>query len=202
MPVVTAVLPSFAEHAASREDAPAAADVELVARARAGDLRARELIYRHHVQVVARTARRLLRERADAEDVVQETFVIAFEQLDRLDQPGALRGWLVRIAISRVHRRFRWHRWTRLWTDRELDASLYDQASPDASPAQRAELALIDRVLGEMALKLRIPWVLRHVLGESLDDVAAGCGCSLATVKRRLAAAEALVAKHVDGGRL
>jgi RNA polymerase sigma-70 factor (ECF subfamily) len=48
-----------------------------------------------------------------------------------------------------------------------------------------------------MPLKLRTPWVLRHVIGCSLDDVAAACACSLATVKRRITAAEEIVDKHV-----
>jgi RNA polymerase sigma-70 factor (ECF subfamily) len=84
-----------------------------------------------------------------------------------------------------------------LWAGAELEASLHDQASNDASPEQRAELALVDRALSRMPLKLRTPWVLRHVLGERLEDVAAACNCSLATVKRRLAEAETVVADHL-----
>jgi len=174
-------------------------DSELVRRARERDDWATEAIYRRYVGLVASTAQRLLRSDGDVDDVVQETFLIAFEQLDRLVEPAALRGWLAQIAVSRVHRRFRWRKWTRLWSAVELEASLHDQASADASPEQRAELALIDRALGKLALKLRTPWVLRHVIGYQLDDIATACECSLATVKRRLAEADALVAKFLEG---
>jgi RNA polymerase sigma-70 factor, ECF subfamily len=177
----------------------AISDGELVRRCRTGDAWASELMFRRHVAMVAGVAQRLLRAEAEVDDVVQETFLIALEQLERLADPAALRGWLARIALSRVHRRFRWRKWTRLWSGAELEASLHDQASADASPEQRAELALIDRALRRMSLKLRTPWVLRHVIGYQLDDIATACECSLATVKRRLAEAEAIVADHLGG---
>jgi len=174
-------------------------DAELVRRARERDEWATEMIYRRYVRLVASTAQRLLRSDGDVDDIVQETFLIAFEQLDRLVEPAALRGWLAQIAVSRVHRRFRWHKWTRLWSGVELEASLHDQASGEASPEQRAELALIDRALARMPLKLRTPWVLRHVIGYQLDDIATACQCSLATVKRRITDAEAIVKDHLGG---
>jgi RNA polymerase sigma-70 factor (ECF subfamily) len=180
--------------------APGTSDAELVTRARAGDAWATEAIYRRYVRRVASTAQRLLRDEADVDDIVQETFMIAFEKLDRLVEPAALRGWLCQIAVSRVHRRFRWRKWTRLWSAAELEASLHDQADTDASPEQRAELALIDRALGKMALKLRTPWVLRHVVGYQLEDIATACECSLATIKRRLGEAEAIVADYIGEG--
>jgi RNA polymerase sigma-70 factor, ECF subfamily len=173
-------------------------DAELVERARERDAWAIEAIYRRYAKLVASTAHRLLRSDVDVDDVVQDTFMIAFEQLDRLAEPAALRGWLAQIAVSRVHRRFRWRKWTRLWSGAELEASLHDQASSDASPEQIAELALIDRALGRMALKLRTPWVMRHVIGYRLEDIATACEASLATIKRRLVEAEAIVAAHLE----
>jgi RNA polymerase sigma-70 factor (ECF subfamily) len=172
-------------------------DAELVRRARERDDWAIEMIYRRYVGLVASTAQRILRSDGDVDDVIQETFLIAYEQLDRLVDPAALRGWLARIAVSRVHRRFRWRKWMRLWSGAELAASLHDQASTEASPEQRAELALIDRALARLPLRLRVPWVLRHVVGYQLDDIATACECSLATIKRRIADADAIVADHL-----
>jgi RNA polymerase sigma-70 factor (ECF subfamily) len=176
-------------------------DVELVRRARAGDAWAHEALYRRHVQRVARVAQRLLRDAAEVDDIVQETFLIAFEHIADLAEPAAVRGWLTRIAISRVHRRFRWRRWTRPWSNVELAASFEAQVSHDVSPDRRAELALLDRALSRVKLEVRIAWVLRRVLGDSLDEVADACSCSLATAKRRISAADAIVAQHVGGAR-
>jgi RNA polymerase sigma-70 factor, ECF subfamily len=176
-------------------------DIELVRRACAGDAWAHEAIYRRYVQRVARVAQRLLREPAEVDDIVQETFLIAFEHIAELAEPAAVRGWLTRIALSRVHRRFRWQRWTRPWSSVELAASFESQVSHAASPDHRAELALIDRALRRVKLEVRIEWTLRRVLGDSLDEVADACSCSLATAKRRIAAADAIVEQHVGGAR-
>ena len=184
--------------------AEAVSDAELVRRAREGSDWAIEMMYRRYSKLVAATAQRLLRSDADVDDVVQETFLIAFEKIDRLVEPAALRGWLAQIAVSRVHRRFRFRKVTRLWSAGELEASLHEQASTDATPEQRAELALIDRALGKLPLKLRTAWVMRHVVGYQLEDIATACECSLATIKRRIADADKLVAdflgERVTGG--
>ena len=172
------------------------ADAELVERARGGDGWAEEMIYRRHVAVVASTARRLLRDPSEAADVVQETFLIAFEKLGTLSEPAALRGWLARIAVSRVHRRWRWRR-LKLWGAAAEEESLLEVAAPGLSPSERAELAMIDDRLQEMPTKLRVPWVLRHVVGYSLDEVATACECSLASVKRYLSRAEAEIASAI-----
>ena len=64
----------------------------------------------------------------------------------------------------------------------------------------RALLARVYRALDDVPVKERIAWTLRHVEGESLDRVAALCGCSLATAKRRIAAAHGKLKKVVGDG--
>src|SRR5437867_4273653 len=148
-PRVPRVLPSPAKELLvldARADEPLA-DAELVRRAAQGDEWAHAMIYRRHVGLVAATARRLLRNASDVDDVVQETFLIVFEKLGDLLDAEVLRGWLVKIAISRVHRRFRWRRVVALLGGEGPEALLEEQASTEASPEQRAELALIDRAL-------------------------------------------------------
>lgn len=170
----------------------AVTDAELVERARRGDPWAEEMIYRRHVGRVASVARRLLRDPVEAADVVQDTFLIAFSRLGNLATPAALPGWLGRIAVSRVHRRWRWRR-LRFWSATEAGESLADVASPELGPEDRAELSLLDDRLARLPRKLRVPWVLRHVVGYSLDEVACACDCSLASVKRHLTRADELL---------
>lgn len=173
----------------------AVSDAELVRRARDRDPWAEETIYRRHAPHVASIARRLLRDAVEAADVVQETFLIGFEKLATLGEPAALRGWLARIAVSRVHRRWRWRR-LRFWSAVADDETLADVADAGVGPDRRAELALVDDALRTLPPKLRVPWVLRHVVGCSLDEVAVACDCSLASVKRYLGRAEAAVDAH------
>lgn len=174
-------------------------DSELVRRGRNGEPWAQEAIYRRYVLLVAGTARRLLRAPSDVDDVVQDTFLVAFAKLHTLADPEALRGWLVKIAVSRVHRRYRWRKFTSFLTEAYPPALLKQQAVGSASPEHLAELALIDRALAKVAVKLRIPWVLRHVLGLALEEIATACDCSLATAKRRIASVELVVTRFVEG---
>ncbi|HEV3030824.1 MAG TPA: sigma factor-like helix-turn-helix DNA-binding protein, partial [Polyangia bacterium] len=71
-------------------------------------------------------------------------------------------------------------------------------AAPGLHPETCAELALLDRVLARLRPDLRIAWMLRHVEGLELTEAAATCGCSLATIKRRLADADAVVRAHAS----
>ncbi len=170
-------------------------DAELVPRARAGDAWASRLLYRRHVGIAMQTALRTLRNRAEAEDVVQDAFMLAFSRLDQLREPGAFRGWLTRIVVSGVHRRLRQR------VVEPLDG-LDAEASPAASPAVRAELRLLDEVLDKLEAEDRVAWTLRYVLGYKVEEVADACECSRSTAKRRIQAAHAVVERHVSMGVL
>jgi RNA polymerase sigma-70 factor (ECF subfamily) len=175
-------------------------DAELVARALDGDRWSRDVLYRRHAPYLLAISVRLLSDHREGEEVVQDTFVRAFEQLGTLHDPAALRPWLARIAVSLVRRRLRRGRLLRsLGLDRSPDdATLAALAAPALRPDDRVELALVDRMLHRMPADLRIAWMLRRVEGLPLAQVASVCACSLATAKRRVAAADAEVARHVS----
>src|SRR5688572_15669302 len=121
-------------------------DADLVSRAAGGDRWSREMIYRRHAGLLLAIAARLLGNRGDAEEVVQDTFVTAFEQLRALRDPGALRAWLAQITVSLVRRRIRRGRLMRvLGLDRGADdATLAALAAPGTAPDERADLAMVD----------------------------------------------------------
>lgn len=174
-------------------------DGALVAAVLTGERAAEEQLYRRHAPSVLRLATRLLRSHEDAMDVLQDTFVTAFEDLDGLRDPDAFRAWVHRIAVRLVHRRFRRRRllgW--LGLSGKDDVSLESLADERASQEARMELRWLDRALLAVDDRDRIAWMLRNVEGLSLDEVAATCDCSLATVKRRIAAADAVVARHFE----
>ncbi|WP_143177362.1 RNA polymerase sigma factor [Cystobacter ferrugineus] len=185
--------------------ADALGDEELVRRILAGDSWAEELLYRRYVRSIWGMVLRLLRNSPDAEDVVQDTFATAFRELPRLRDAGALRGWLLRIAVRHVHRRLRGRRLRRflgLEQNEADEVTLESIAAEGLGVEARAELAMIDRVLARVPSEQRIAWLLRHVEGESLEEVARACACSLATVKRRIAAVDARLQSHVQAGEV
>jgi RNA polymerase sigma-70 factor (ECF subfamily) len=174
-------------------------DEELVERVLAGDRWAEEAFYRRHVDLVAATALRLLRNRAEAEDVVQETFLLAFENMHQLRDAQAVRGWLARVAVTRVHRRFRWNAVRKLigLGHAHQEDGLEACAASTLDGEARSELALVERALEALKTQERTAWLLRHAVGYSLEEIATACGCSLAAVKRRLQKADARVEQHV-----
>jgi RNA polymerase sigma-70 factor, ECF subfamily len=180
--------------------AEAFSDADLVARALGGDRWSRDVLYRRHAHHLLAISTRLLSSHTEGEEVVQDTFVVGFEQLGKLREPAALRAWLTRIAVNLVRRHLRRGRLLRiLGLDRGSDdATLESLAAPTLRPDDRAEFGLVDRVLRRIPSNQRIAWMLRRVEGLPLAEVASTCACSLATAKRRVAAVDAEVGRHVS----
>lgn len=158
-------------------------------------------IFAQHGRFVAQVVLRVLGRDADVDDVVQEVFLTALSGLSAVRSPQAVRAWLKTVAVRKAMRHLRRRR-LRLWLGLERSpphcgegdeaADPYARiAAPGCCPEQRALLRRVYRCLDELPAAERVAWTLRHVEGEPLDDVAALCGCSLATAKRRIAAAHA-----------
>lgn len=180
---------------------PAIEDVELVRRAREDDdAWARDVLFRRYIRDVAGLVTRLVGRRAEAEDIVQETMADALSGLRDLRDAASFRSWLLGIAVHRVRRAHRRRSVRRFFglDGGEDDASLFDLASPDASPDVLTELALVDAMLARLPVDERIAWSLRRVEGEPLESIAGIVGCSLATVKRRVDAVDVQLRHHLS----
>ena len=165
-------------------------DQALVERILDGDRWAQEALFRRYVEPLGSVVVRLLQSRSDAEDVVHDTFVTAFSQLHKLREPAAVKGWLMQIAVRKVHRRFRRQRLlSALGFEQRQDATYEVCVSAEAGPEVRAELALLDRRIQKLPTPERIAWVLRAVEGEPIKVIAQACDCSVSTAKRRIEAA-------------
>jgi RNA polymerase sigma-70 factor (ECF subfamily) len=193
-----------ARRATAAASSAAADEADLVARARDGAVAAQAELFRRHAPRLLPLLTRLLSSTADAEDALQDSFVTAFADLGKLRELEAFGGWLRRIAVHQAHRRFRRRRlWSAFGLQRGTaaggaDATLAALAVADAPPDVCAELTRLDGVLARLPSVNRAAWMLRYVEGYELVDVADSCGCSLATVKRRIAAAQARIAKHFE----
>src|SRR4051812_27697430 len=92
--------PTFADHAAP-------SDAELVTRMRRGDRAAFAAVIQSHNRRLFRIARGVIRDDAEAEDIVQEAYVRAFANLDRFRGEARLSTWLTRIALNEAVDRLR-----------------------------------------------------------------------------------------------
>src|SRR5215470_14133027 len=171
-------------------------DDALVHRILAGESALFERIMRRHNQRVFRAARAIVKDDAEAEDVMQETYTRAFTHLGQFRGEAQLGTWLVRIAVheafARVRRR---RRLAPLPPDDAVEAlSMFDRSTPTdpEHEANNAELRkLLERAIDELPETYRTIFVLREVEGLSTATTAECLGVSEEVVKTRLSRARA-----------
>ena len=138
---------------------------------------------------VAKIGRRILGASNEVDDLIQDVFLATVRDIHKLEDPARLAAWLGTVT-TRMAKRRRFRNSVRPAPSAEDPEQLLERANDDApSPESTADLASnIERVLS-LPDELRMPWVLKHVEGLTLEDVAQQCDCSLSTVQRRLQAA-------------
>lgn len=163
-------------------------DAALVHAFRRGDPGARAALYDRHAAHVHRVLYRILGFDRDLPDLHHDVFVRALQSLAKLDDPSTLKGWLTIIAVhvaqSAITRKKR-RRWLWFLPSEELPKAPANAPSGEVLDALRATYAVLDTLPAEE----RVAFALRFVDGMELTEVAAACGTSLATIKRRLARA-------------
>jgi len=157
-----------------------------VIRAQLGDDQAfMRLAERYHARLL-HYVRRLVRERATADDVVQETWVAAYRGLRRLRDPERLKPWLYGIARNQALNALRREERTRL----ELVGNEVLEAVPDGAHGDleiRAEhVAQVHRGLDGISPAHAEVLVLRYVDGLSYEEIAEITRTKLGTVRSRL----------------
>jgi RNA polymerase sigma-70 factor (ECF subfamily) len=158
-----------------------------------------ESAFRQYSGYVAAVATRLLGRDDEVDDVVQEVFLVALSGLARLREPDAVKGWLGTLTVRTSIRRLRRRR-VRSFFGLDEGSRYASLVSPNASPEQHALLSRIYSLLDDLPVNQRVAWTLRYVESHSLDEIGRLCNCSLATAKRRIAAAHETLGKAVRDG--
>jgi RNA polymerase sigma-70 factor (ECF subfamily) len=172
------------------------ADAELIRSILDGDRNAAEVLFRRHHALVAGLAFRLLAGDADVDDVAQDAFVEALRSLSRLDNPQAFASWMGSIVVRIVGKRLRRRRLLERLGLRRREAMDVDAfVSPSCPEGVASELRAVYHVLAQLKTETRLALVLRRVEGFTVEETAERMQLSTATVKRRLAEAEARLTK-------
>jgi RNA polymerase sigma-70 factor (ECF subfamily) len=150
-------------------------DARAVARAKQGDQSAfRELVERHG-RAVYRIAYRIAGRHEDAEEVVQETFIRAYRQLDRFEARASFSTWLYRIGFNCAIDYVRAHRQRESpETPETLERMAADAEarSPDDGVYAGQITSRVRDVLGALTPQERTAFVMRHLHGCSIDEIA------------------------------
>jgi RNA polymerase sigma-70 factor (ECF subfamily) len=172
-------------------------DDDIVDRVRGGCTDAFELLMRRHNQRLYRAVRAVLRDEAETEDVLQETYVRAFMHLDQFLGRARFATWLTRIAVHEaLHRRQRRARFT------DIDEVAETLASPSPGPERGAadgELRqFLEAAIDRLSADFRTVFVLRDVEGLSTAETAESLEIPAETVKTRLHRARRQLQQHLD----
>lgn len=152
-----------------------------------GDTVAFAVLVRRHAPVMRAYARRLLPGSADVDDVVQDAFITAWDQLAALDDPGRVRSWLLRITGRKAIDRIRSSRPLAELDGAELPAP--ERLSPPRRAEARAGIAALGEAINRLPDAQRECWVLRELGEYSYDEISEELGIPVSTVRGLLARA-------------
>ena len=158
-------------------------------------------LFRRYARYVATIGLRLLGRDDELDDLVQDVFIEAHRGLHQLRDLDAAKGWLARITVRRAVRRLRRRKVRAFFSLEALGQDAPVVADGADSPEERAVVAATYRRLAALPVQERVVWLLKNVEGETLDSIAALCGCSKATVQRRLRAAKAALGDERTQGK-
>jgi RNA polymerase sigma-70 factor (ECF subfamily) len=184
-------------------------DMALIERARRRDDAAFRLIMQRNNRRLYRVARSVLGDDAEAEDVVQETYVRAFAHLGEFRGDARLSTWLTRIALNEAlgRRRLRrpavdWERIDAINEQGEARVIVLPTARQDSDPeaaAARAEVRrLLEHAVDQLPDPFRVVFVLRDIEEMSTGETALQLGLRPETVKTRLHRARRLLRRALD----
>jgi RNA polymerase sigma-70 factor (ECF subfamily) len=163
-------------------------DLELVEGSRRGDLRAFEQLVVRYEARIRRLAFAFVRDESLAEDIAQDTFLQALRRIDSLKQATSVRSWLFSIAVNRardeLRRRARWAPGD-FGSDAEQGPVATD-ASGEDRVLQRQRRGYLQRVIGELPERYRVPLLLKEVEGMTYVEIGRTLGIPMGTAQIRI----------------
>jgi RNA polymerase sigma-70 factor, ECF subfamily len=177
-----------------KQAAPVDNELELVTAARKGDVSAFETLVNRYERKIFRLGMNITGSREDAEDVMQEAFLKAYEHLPEFQGNSRFYTWLVRIAVNQALMKLRKRRPNETSLDAEIetgeDSYFRDVEDWGPSPEDRykqSELnGILNEVIGELDPSFRIVFQLRDIEELSTEETAEILKLSVPAVKSRL----------------
>ena len=168
-------------------------DSELVAAVAQGDHSALEIIWNRYASAVRSTLFSALGPDHSIEDLIQDVFISFFRSAGRLQNPSALKAYLlgsaIRIAAFERRTRGRRSKWLNIFKENGVDPD--ERQLPDVE--QGDMLSALRRVLGQLSERPRTAFILRYVDDLTVSEIAIAMRTSDATAKRDVARGRAKV---------
>lgn len=181
-------------------------DQQLVERVQRGEKKAFELLVAKYQRKLMRLVSRLVRDPAEAEDVVQEAFIKAYRALPQFRGDSAFYTWLYRIGINTA-KNYLITQGRRAPTSTESDAEdaetfddadgLRDINTPESLLATKQIARTVNSAMETLPEELRVAITLREIEGLSYDEIAETMGCPIGTVRSRIFRAREAIAEKL-----
>ncbi|HTP13975.1 MAG TPA: sigma-70 family RNA polymerase sigma factor [Bacteroidota bacterium] len=172
-------------------------DAELLSRIRAGDQASFTMLYEKYKRRLFGYCYRLIQDRQSAEDVVQTTFIKAFESIQTLDKPELFYYWLFTIARNEVYGFVRRKRSNRIVRSLEDEEDIWEVESPHVQMVQQETSELVQQLLNQLKVEYREVLILRHYDKLSYAEIAAITGDTIPSVESRIFKARKALAKNL-----
>lgn len=157
----------------------------LLREAASGDREAFKTIVFHYQQQVFLLAYSVLRNKEDAMDIVQETFMRLYQKLDVYEKEGNFRGWLLQIAKNLCIDYYRKHyaRRREMESEKPLDELVLASSGSGANPVSLDLRRVISHGLERLGERQRLVFVMKHYNGLDYREIAEILNIRLGTVK-------------------
>jgi len=164
-------------------------DSALAARVAAGDGAAFELVMRRYNRRLFRVARSVLRDDADAEDALQETYLAAYRSIGSFRGDSSLATWLSKLVlnhcIARRRRELRRDNIVPIVAQETFDDTGDDSEAPDRALVRTQLRSLLERKVDELPEQFRTVFVMRAIEELSVEETAQLLAIPEATVRSR-----------------
>ena len=177
-------------------------EIALVSAAKAGDSKAFEDLYNHYYGKIFALARMTVKNDANAEDILQDTFISAWKNLNTLANPAAFNTWLQKIALNQCYSLLRKKNIT-IQMDEESDIEDFiEEPSNELLPsiyAERDDLRIrLGKIIDGLSDIQKQTVVLYYFNEQKVEEIAYIMDCNVGTVKKRLFLARKAIRTEVE----
>ena len=178
-------------------------DLALVKRAREGEFHAFELLFERHRTLVYRFAYQMAPRRDDAEDIVQEAFVRAYQNLDRYRDEAKFTTWLLRIVTNLCTDQARMSTRRQALEQKEASGALdwmtgNVNENPVGNLIDEERKQALRRALQALPIHHRTVIVLRDLEEREYSDIAEVLGCTVGGAKLRVLRARRALKDRIE----
>ncbi|MEW7291118.1 RNA polymerase sigma factor [Aquimarina sp. 2304DJ70-9] len=180
-------------------------DSDVIHRIHSGEKELYEILLRRNNQKLYRVIRSYINDQAEIEDIMQNTYLKAYEKLYQFKHDSQFSTWLIRIGINETLARLKTKgKYIKLYESEHspskdfiLEVPDAEQLNPEKKMIRKEAQQVLERTIDRLAIKYRTVYVLREIEGMSIAEVSDCLGLTISNVKVRLHRAKEMIREEL-----